>query len=82
MTTAKTEAAYSSVQLDPLVRDDDWYGLNLARHEAAGMLDAEHGVFEWPHEDDDDPQNKDENEAYKRGFDRRRHELGEHFDWA
>lgn len=82
MTQAKTKAACLSVQLETLVRDEDWYDTNLARYEAVGMLDAEHGVFEWPHDDDGDPQNRDENEAYKRGFDKRRHELGDNFEWA
>lgn len=61
---------------------EDWWSLNLARYEAVGMLDAEKGVFCLPHEDDYDPQNQDENEAYRRGFDKRRHALGDAFKWA
>ena len=61
---------------------DNWWEINLARHEAAGMLDAERGVFEPPHADGDDPQDCDENSAYRRGFDKRRKSLGSAFAWA
>lgn len=60
----------------------NWWESNLAEFEADGRRDAEHGVYNppWPSEDND-PQNQDENAAYRKGFDARRRELGDKFRW-
>lgn len=47
-----------------------------------GIKDAEKGVYNPPHSSDDDPQDQQENHAYKEGFEARRKELGGRFKWA
>lgn len=61
----------------------EWWKQHLAEITADGRKDADAGVFNspWP-VDDADPQNEDENAAYRRGFDARRRELGDKFRWA
>lgn len=51
-------------------------------YEMDGAIDASNGVFNWPCDDDDDPQNQDANYAYQMGFEKRRRQLGENFKWA
>jgi len=60
---------------------DWWNELLESRHED-GRKDADRGLFNRPYAGNVDPQNEDENEAYKRGFDERRKELGDKFEWA
>ncbi|MCR4297481.1 MAG: hypothetical protein NUV75_01825 [Gallionella sp.] len=61
----------------------DWWNDLLAEHAADGRCDADLGVYRPPWASEaDDPQNQDENVAYRRGFDARRRELGEAFKWA
>lgn len=59
----------------------DWWDDLLKDREKQGEIDAQNGVFEYPYSDDSDPQNQDENLAYKRGFTKKRNELGESFKW-
>lgn len=54
----------------------------LAERMADGRKDANEGVFEPPYLNSDDPQDEDENAAYKRGFNERRRELGDVFRWS
>ena len=59
----------------------DWYDdmLNVRLHD--GMRDAELGTFDPPYPGSDDPQEQDENRAYQQGFNQRRKELGDKFEW-
>lgn len=59
---------------------DRWAKL-MAEHEQDGARDAERGYIDFPYPGSDDPQEQDENRAYQRGFNRRRKELGEMFEW-
>ena len=61
--------------------DEWWLGL-LEAHEADGRRDAEHGIFDPPYPGSEEPDEADENHAYKRGFDQQRKEMGEGFRWA
>ena len=58
-----------------------WWETMLEEHRQDGREDANKGVYEpyWPI--NGDPQNEAENEAYKEGFNQRRRELGEKFQW-
>lgn len=60
---------------------DDWWEQHLNNYKLEGQMDAENGVFEPPHPSDEDPQDEDENIAYKSGFLARRKELGDKFRW-
>ncbi len=60
----------------------DWYEKQMLEYEADGAKDAERGIIEWPYPHPEDPQDIDCNEAYRRGFDRMRHKLGDKFKWA
>ena len=60
----------------------DWWEERLENYKTDGMLDADVGIYNPPHSDNDDPQDQDENEAYKKGFMARRLELGDAFKWA
>ena len=60
----------------------DWYSEMLKQRENDGAADAEKGRFNWPYPASDDPNDEDENLAYSRGFDRRRRELGDKFEWC
>ena len=61
----------------------DWWHEHLAEFAADGRKDADLGMYRppWPSEDDD-PQNQDENLAYRKGFDEKRKELGNAFKWV
>ncbi len=63
-----------------MTEHSDWLLLLNARY-AAGWLDAEAGMYDPPYPGSDDPQELDENRAYKQGFDRSRKELGDSFKW-
>ena len=58
-----------------------WWQDNLENYKSDGRFDAEAGFYNPPHSDSDDPQDQDENEAYKKGFIERRKELGDAFKW-
>lgn len=62
--------------------DNDWWERLMDCYKSEGGKDAEFGVFEPPNPGSDDPQDDAENAAYKRGFDERRKELGDKFEWA
>jgi len=47
-----------------------------------GSADADNGVFDLPYPGSDDPEDEDYNHAYKEGFDTRRKELGDKFEWS
>ena len=59
----------------------DWWKERLENYKTDGRLDAEVGLYNPPHTDDYDPQDQEENEAYKKGFTERRKELGADFKW-
>ena len=62
---------------------DDWWLRNLEDYRQNGRSDADRCVFNAPHwVSDEDPQDLDENQAYKDGFMERRKELGDKFKWA
>ena len=64
-------------------RSADWWERALADHKESGRRDADVGRYTPPHAGgDEDPQDADENAAYKKGFMERRRELGEAFKWA
>ena len=47
-----------------------------------GAEHAEIGVFYPPYPGSDDPEDEDYNRAYQEGFNARRKELGDKFQWA
>lgn len=59
----------------------DWYGTMLEERTNDGRRDADEGTFDPPYHGSDDPQDEDENAAYERGFQQRRKELGDAFQW-
>ena len=61
---------------------DKWWLELLAERERLGTEHADAGIYDPPYSEEEDPQDTDENEAYKRGFNKRRHELGDRFKWA
>jgi hypothetical protein len=60
----------------------DWWDKLLKQREQDGITDADQGRYDPPYTDDSDPQNQDEIDAYRRGFMRRRDELGDAFKWG
>jgi hypothetical protein len=65
----------------PIV-DSDWWIEMLSFRDKQGAEDADRGSFSPPYPGSEDPQDTDENAAYRSGFDRRRKELGASFCWA
>lgn len=61
---------------------EDWWNKLLNERFADGRRDAERGRCELPYPGSQDPQDEDENLAYRRGFDARRQELGDKFRWT
>ena len=58
-----------------------WWRDNLQYRKDQGKKDADKGAYNPPWPFEHDPQNEDENEAYKDGFMARRRELGDKFEW-
>ena len=62
-------------------KQQTWWLKNLAEYRRDGRNDAEKGYYDPPHPVGDDPQDLEENEAYREGFMTRRKELGANFQW-
>lgn len=77
----KAEAGGSWCEHECEAMTADWWDELLAERFRDGQRDAEHGRFESPYPGSQDPQDEDENLAYRRGFDQRRRELGDAFRW-
>ena len=62
---------------------DWWQSILLARAQE-GSDDADKGIYDppYPSASEEDPMEMDENFAYRRGFDKRRRELGDEFTWG
>jgi len=61
---------------------NDWWESMLDECRRDGSADADNGVFDLPYPGSDDPEDEDYNHAYKEGFDTRRKELGDKFEWS
>lgn len=59
----------------------DWWKKQIAEYEQDGMRDAEKGTYRPPYPGTDDPSDEEMNLVYKRGFMKRRKELGDKFEW-
>jgi len=47
-----------------------------------GASDADNGVFDLPYPGSDDPEDEYYNYVYKEGFDAKRKQLGDKFEWS
>jgi len=61
---------------------NDWWDDNIRYYWMLGRGSANKGEFDYPNTDNDDPNDADENQAYKDGFMERRKELGDLFKWG
>ncbi len=57
------------------------YNRHMKEYERNGESDADKGLFEYPY-NNGDPSDEEFDYAYKKGFDKRRLELGDLFKWA
>lgn len=59
-----------------------WYAEMMREYEEDGRADAALGIYQPPYAFESEPDDADANQAYLRGFNARRKELGEKFKWA